>query len=303
MEEMLTSVFRRMEPEDFRVLTAVELGMVSHEYTPIEDVIRYSSLPEEEVAYRLGRLNGFKLLRVISKPFRGYALNYYGYDFLALNVLVKAGKLEALGKPLGIGKEADVWDGLAPGGVRVVVKFHRVGRISFRQTRRARRYIADRRHVSWLYQSRIAAEREYEALKILDKINAKSPKPIAQNRHVLIMEYFNGIELAEVAYIDEPKLVLKDILDELRKIYLEAGIIHGDLSEYNVVIKEDGDFLLIDWPQFMRRDESGCEFYLRRDLRNIVKFFVRRFGLRINGLHGILSYVIGASDSVKFNRG
>jgi len=297
MEEMVLNVFRKMEPEDFRVLTAIELGMVSHEYTPFEDVLRYSSLPEEEVRYRISRLNGFKLLRSISRPFEGYALNYYSYDFLALNALVKAGKLEALGKPVGIGKEADVFDGLAPDGKKVIVKFHRVGRVSFRQTRRIRRYVADRRHISWLYQSRIAAEREYEALKTLVKARAKTPRPIAQNRHVVVMSYFSGVELIDVAYIDEPKLLLKDIIDEVRRIYLEAGLIHGDLSEYNIVVKEDGDFLIIDWPQFVKRGEPGFEFYLRRDLRNLLNFFRKKFGLKMS-LDDVVSYVTGASEGL-----
>lgn len=298
MEEMVLNVFRKMEPQDFRVLTAIELGMVSHEYVPFEDVLKYSSLPEEEVRYRIDRLNGFKLLRSISKPFEGYSLNYYSYDFLALNALVKAGSLEALGKPVGIGKEADVFEGLTPNGEKVIVKFHRVGRISFRQTRRARRYIADRRHISWLYQSRIAAEREYEALKTLDKICAKTPRPVAQNRHVVVMSYFSGVELVETVYIDEPRLLLKDIMDELRRIYLMAGLIHGDLSEYNIVVKENGDFLIIDWPQFVRRGEPEFEFYLRRDLRNLLAFFQRKFGLKIS-LSNAIDYVTGGVEHLE----
>jgi len=295
MDEFLTGVFRKLEPEDFRVLTAVELGMVSHAYTPIEDIVRYSSLPREEVLYRIRRLNGFKLIRGIVSPFKGYVLNYYGYDFLALNALVKAGKLEALGKPVGIGKEADVFEGLTPSGEKVIVKFHRVGRVSFRKTRRVRRYIADRTHISWLYQSRKAAEKEFEALEILDRINAKAPKPIAQNRHVVVMSFFSGVELVNVKVVDEPLPLFKDIVDEVKRVYFEAGLIHGDLSEYNIIIKEDGDFMLIDWPQFMKRSDPESEKYLKRDLEKIVSFFNKRFKLKLN-LSQVLNYVLGLAD-------
>jgi len=295
MDEFLTGVFRKLEPEDFRVLTAVELGMVSHAYTPIEDIVRYSSLPREEVLYRIRRLNGFKLIRGIVSPFKGYVLNYYGYDFLALNALVKAGKLEALGKPVGIGKEADVFEGLTPSGEKVIVKFHRVGRVSFRKTRRVRRYIADRTHISWLYQSRKAAEKEFEALEILDRINAKAPKPIAQNRHVVVMSFFSGVELVNVKVVDEPLPLFKDIVDEVKRVYFEAGLIHGDLSEYNIIIKEDGDFMLIDWPQFMKRSDPESEKYLKRDLEKIVSFFNKRFKLKLNP-NQVLNYVLGLAD-------
>jgi len=296
MDEFLTSVFRRLEPEDFRVLTAVELGMVSHAYTPIEDIIKYSSLPREEVLYRVKRLNGFRLIRGIVSPFKGYVLNYYGYDFLALNALVKAGKLEALGKPVGIGKEADVFEGLTPNGERVIVKFHRVGRVSFRQTRRVRRYIADRRHISWLYQSRKAAEKEYEALETLNCINAKAPKPIAQNRHAVVMGFFHGVELVNVKFIDEPLPLFKDIVEEVKRIYFEAGLIHGDLSEYNIIVKEDGDFMLIDWPQFIRKSDPESERYLERDVEKIVGFFNKRFNLKLNA-NRVLKFILGLTNS------
>ncbi|MBS7617790.1 serine/threonine protein kinase [Candidatus Bathyarchaeota archaeon] len=295
MDEFLTGVFRRLEPEDFRVLTAVELGMVSHAYTPIEDVVKYSSLPREEVLYRVKRLNGFRLIRGIVSPFEGYVLNYYGYDFLALNALVKAGKLEALGKSVGIGKEADVFEGLTSTGEKVIVKFHRVGRVSFRQTRRVRRYIADRRHISWLYQSRKAAEKEFEALEILNRVNAKAPKPLAQNRHVVVMGFFSGVELVNVKSVDEPLPLFRDIVDEVKQVYFEAGLIHGDLSEYNIIIKEDGDFMLIDWPQFIRRIDPESEHYLKRDLEKVTGFFNKRFNLKLN-TDRVLNYVLGSAD-------
>ncbi|RLI25579.1 serine/threonine protein kinase, partial [Candidatus Bathyarchaeota archaeon] len=84
-------------------------------------------------------------------------------------------------------------------------------------------------------------------------------------------------------------------IDEVRRIYLEAGLIHGDLSEYNIVVKEDGDFLIIDWPQFVKRGEPGFEFYLRRDLRNLLNFFRKKFGLKIS-LDDVINYVTGASE-------
>jgi hypothetical protein len=52
---------------------------------------------------------------------------------IAATLLLKkeANILEAFGKSLGIGKEADVYDALTPRNERVAVKFHRLGRISF----------------------------------------------------------------------------------------------------------------------------------------------------------------------------
>jgi len=74
--------------------------------------------------------------------------------------------LEAFGKPLGVGKEADVYDALTPTGQRVAVKFHRLGRTSFKQTKRKRGYVINAYSPDYHHRSQIAAKKEYEALKI-----------------------------------------------------------------------------------------------------------------------------------------
>jgi len=56
-------------------------------------------------------------------------------------------------------------------------------------------------------------------------------------------------------------------------------VIHADLSEYNVVLKSDGHVLIIDWPQFVRVDHPNADVLLRRDVRNILRFFLRRYGV------------------------
>ncbi|MEM2673479.1 MAG: serine/threonine protein kinase, partial [Candidatus Bathyarchaeia archaeon] len=149
-------VFRQLEPEDIKILTTIEVDLSRHRFVPERDILRISGLDEKEVKYRLEKLNSLGLIYRWIGPYVGYILNTAGYDCLALNALVKTGVLESLGKPLGVGKESDVYDALTQRGERVAVKFHRLGRISFRQTRRLRGYLLDRRHASWLYQSRLA---------------------------------------------------------------------------------------------------------------------------------------------------
>jgi len=290
--DIAVKVFLELEPEDFRVLLAIELDMSRHRYVPENDVPSLAGLPGREVAYRLNRLDGFGLIRRWVGPYVGYALNTAGYDCLAMNALVKANILEAFGKPLGVGKESDVYDALTPDGERVAVKFHRLGRTSFRQTRRLRGYIADRRHVSWLYQSRLAAEKEFEALKLVYPCGVAVPKPISQNRHVVVMGMIEGAELYRTPEIPQPQKVLDEILVNVKKTYRKAGVIHADLSEFNVILKPDWHILLIDWPQYVKTDHPNAEMLLKRDLRNILRVFWRRFKIR-RSLEETLSYVKG----------
>ena len=278
--DIAVKTLSHLEPEDFRVLMIIELDMSRHRYVPENDILRLSGFSRKQIKYRLDRLSKFGLVYRWVGSYIGYALSTAGYDCLAMNALVKADVIEAFGKPLGVGKESDVFDALTPNGRRVAVKFHRLGRISFRQTRRLRGYIADRRHISWLYQSRLAAEREFEALKMVYPEGVSVPEPIGHNRHVVVMGFIEGAELYRVPEVPNPDEVLDEILENVRIAYKKAGVIHADLSEFNVVLNPDFHILIIDWPQFVTVDHPNAEALLKRDVKNILTFFKKRFNVK-----------------------
>ncbi|MEM3381579.1 MAG: RIO1 family regulatory kinase/ATPase [Candidatus Bathyarchaeia archaeon] len=284
---------RNLEVQDFRILSAIELLMRNHEYAPIEHIIKFTGLKEDDVIHRIGEMS--KEHFILKSPKRiaydGYALTYFGYDALALRSLVKSGALNALGQPLGVGKESDIYEGLDSRGRRCAVKFHRLGRTSFRQTRRKRGYVADRLHITWFYQSRLAAEREYVALKRLYEAGVKVPKPLCHNRHVLVMSLIMGTELRYVD-LENPKPILKEILRNIRRSYLRANLIHADLSEFNILVKSDGEILIIDWPQCIDVRHPNAHEYLRRDIMNIIECFKRKVGVNPD-LNRTIEYVIG----------
>ena len=289
--EVAVRVFRTLENEDFRVLRVIETGMSKHEFVPKEEIAKFTKFDlVRDTDFRLSRLNKLGLIYRMRGAYVGYTLNYAGYDCLAINALVKAGVLEAFGKSLGVGKEADVYDALNPKGERIVVKFHRLGRISFRQTRKKRGYTTE--HSSWLFQSRLAAEKEFQALRLLFPYKVAVPAPISQNRHVVAMGMIEGSELAEWKQIRKPEKVLKEILRNVRKVYLKAGVIHADLSEYNVILKPDMHILIIDWPQYVTKDHPNAKELLTRDVKNILHYFKRKHMLKVK-LNEALSYVTG----------
>ena len=278
--EMAVRVFMKLESEDFRVLHIIEAAMSKREFVPTEQVQKYSKLPMERVQFTLGKLNKLGLIYQVKGAYVGHTLNYAGYDCLAINTLVKAGIIESFGQALGVGKEADVYDALSPSGERIAVKFHRLGRTSFRQTRRKRGYI--REHSTWLFQSHLAAEREFQALELVYKMGVSVPKPISQNRHVVAMGMIEGGELSKYKEIDRPSKILKEVLRNVRKAYLKAHVIHADLSEYNIILKPDGHVLIIDWPQYAMTDHPNADKLLERDLKNVLGFFRRRFNVKLS---------------------
>jgi len=272
------AALKKLSSEDFRVLNAVERGMAKFLYVPLEELTKLSDLSQDEVAIALKKIHSLGLVQRKKGSYVGYILTARGYDCLALNTLVKRGVLESISaSPVGRGKESDVYKGITPAGRLVAVKFHRVGRTSFRQTRRLRVYVGDRHHISWLYQSRLAAESEFNALKILFAASVSVPEPVDWNRHVVVCEYLEGVELSETPPLRDAAAFRDLLVEEVGKAY-SAGVVHGDLSEYNVLVVEDAP-VLFDLPQWVSSSHPSALFYLKRDLLNILKFFKRKYSL------------------------
>lgn len=288
-------VFRELEKEDFRVLHIIEAAMAKHEFVPTEQIQKFAKLPMERIEFTLGKLHKLNLIYRTRGAYTGYTLNYAGYDCLAINNLVKEGVISSFGQSLGVGKEADVYDALSPDEKRIAIKFHRLGRISFRQTRRTRGY--SREHASWLFLSHIAAEKEYEAMKLAYANGVSVPEPISHNRHIVAMGMIEGAQLVKYKDIGKTETVLKEILRNVKKAYLKAHIIHADLSEYNIILQPDGHILIIDWPQAVKTEHANAVELLERDLKNILVYFNRKFSIEL-AMKEAYKYVTGEARSL-----
>ncbi len=289
-------IYKQLTARDFKVLRAIERGMKRYEYVPLELIEKYSGLPEEHVELVLSKLHRLKLIkrRMIS-GYKSFRLTYLGLDMIALKTLVDRNVLLALGDRIGVGKESEIFIGVAPGNYRVVVKFLRIGRTSFRQTKRTRSW-AENPAVDWYSQSRIAAEREFKALRELYQLKALVPAPLAYSRHVVVVEYIEGIELYRKPPLSDPGKVYWMIMDTIKTAYNKVGIVHGDLSEYNILISRGGEKpYIIDWPQYIYRDHPMADEYLRRDVEYITRFFKKNYRIDIR-LDKALEYIRGEDE-------
>ena len=306
--DLAVQVFRQLVSEDFRVLNIIEVAMNKREFVPREQIQKYANVPMDRIDFILNKLNKLGLTCHNRGAYVGYALNYVGYDCLAINAFVKAGVISSFGQTIGVGKEADVYTALTPEGEKnsldgvdegktVAVKFHRLGRISFRQTRRKRGYIKE--HSAWLFQSHLAAEKEFQALQLVYKNGVSVPKPLCHNRHGIVMGIIEGGELSKWRKIRHPERVLKEVLRNIRKAYLKAHVIHGDLSEYNVILKPDMHILIIDWPQSVSYSHLNASELLQRDIQNMLTFFNRRFNVEAD-FQLAYDYITGKTRNVLF---
>ena len=102
------------------------------------------------------------------------------------------------------------------------------------------------------------------------------PEPICSLENVLVMEIIeeNGSiapQLSETE-VKDPALFFEDVKEMMRKLYKETNLVHADLSQYNILVRDDKP-VFIDMGQSVLKDHPKAGEFLRRDVKNIVKYF------------------------------
>jgi len=279
----LRGIYEKLSGEHLAVLRAVESKLRSYEYVPADVIAAIVKLPPKKLDEILADLVSMKLLRRRLGYEVGYKLLPRGLDVLALDSLIKRGVVAAIGEKVSVGKESDIYEAFGPSQERLAIKFYRVGRTSFKRTKKLRPYVLERDTKDWLEESKLSAEREFKALRELSAYTEHVPKPVAYSRHAVVTLFVDGVELYKVKELEDPGKVLNGILEVVKVAYSKVGIVHGDLSEYNVLVAYPGEeAFVIDWPQYIYRDQPQALEALRRDVAYVAKYFAKRFGLEID---------------------
>ncbi|KAG8840605.1 hypothetical protein FRB91_005892 [Serendipita sp. 411] len=234
-----------------------------------------------------------KGLWLIGRPDDGYRLTYGGYDYLAIRTMSKRDTVAAIGNQIGVGKESDIYVVSNSEGEQMVLKLHRLGRISFRAIKNKRDYLGKRKSATWMYMSRLAAQKEWAFMKVTVETGKKGhsrsfcqvlhehgfpvPKPIDQARHCILMELIDAYPLRQISEHPSPGTLYSSLMDLIVR-FAHSGLIHGDFNEFNILIKrETGEPIVIDFPQMVSTRHPNAEWYFNRDVECIRTFFRRRF--------------------------
>ena len=157
---------RYLNRDDFRVLTAVEMGMRNHDLVPTELIGAIAQLKHGGSHKVIGNLLRNKLVYHERRDYDGYRLTYAGYDYLALKSMLQRGTIAGVGRQIGVGKESDIFLVINEEGETLALKLQRLGRTSFRSIKKNRDYLQGRRSPSWLYMSRLGALREFAFMQV-----------------------------------------------------------------------------------------------------------------------------------------
>jgi len=252
------TVMRTMNRQDFKVLEAVETGMRNHELVPSPLISSIASLRHGGTHKILSSLLRDKLLsHDRSCGYDGYRLTNSGYDILALHTLKTRGIVAALGDKIGTGKESDVYLAANSEGKQVVLKFHRLGRTSFRDVKKKRDYFMvnavskNKKHGtvfktqpnSWLFLSRMSALKEFAFMKALNGADYPTPTPIAHDRHIVAMGLVRGVPLYQLHSNRVSPAQAESIFEQTIHIasrLVRQGLVHCDLNEFNCMVDLSG---------------------------------------------------------------
>lgn len=163
--------------------------------------------------------------------------------------------IAAIGDRIGTGKESDIYLAVRPNGDQIVLKFHRLGRTSFRNVKKTRDYFVYHQKGrnagapkmnqgnSWLFLSRKSALKEFAFMKALYSVDYPTPEPIAHNRHIVAMTLIRGVPLYQVVRTKFSAEQASSIFHQASDLALRLakhGLVHCDLNEFNLIVDVSG---------------------------------------------------------------
>ncbi len=281
--------FKRMSKLKWRVLDGIFKNMWDYKFVPAEIIARTAQINPDKIEPVLKALKDENLVENKYTEYLGSAFTYLGLSLYSLWRLVRSDKVSMLGKKMGEGKESIIYNCYSERYGECVLKFHKVGYPSFKRVKEKRDY--GTLHFTVLMVR--SAKNEFRALKKLHG-NVSVPRPYDWEGNAVLMELIDAKELYKVR-LENPEEVLDMIIDDVREMY-SLGVIHGDLSQYNILVNPEGIWY-IDFPQYIDMDEVETdeerrmtEEILRRDVENILNYFRKTYGIR-RDMEEVLAYI------------
>jgi len=196
--------------------------------------------------------------------------------------LISKRAIDGLDAPLSIGKESNVFTALK-GSEKVIVKIYRLSTCDFKRMydylKSDPRYNVkqSRRQIIFAW-----AKREYRNLLLARQADIAVPVPHEIRYNMLVMEcVFSGDNIAQKIVHEPPKNAqefFNELIEELKKMR-KAGLVHGDLSPFNI-LNADQHPVIIDWSAATTKENPNYDEYWQRDIKNICTYF-KKIGVKV----------------------
>jgi len=217
-------------------------------------------------------------------------MNHHEAEF---SQYLERGIVDEVGGMIATGKEASVWFAVSHGRRLAIKLYKNSSHRSFKnrsdyfmQTiaphRREARAIKNGTYFGRRLEECLWHSREVRMLRLLRSAGADVPEVLAVGERSFVMEYYETDGKAAPRLSDlRSKLLYRDrILERIlwnMKVFLENGVVHADLSPYNILHPSPERIVIIDFPQAVELKMSDRTIeLLKRDIHNVAAFFRRR---------------------------
>lgn len=193
--------------------------------------------------------------------------------------ILNTGKLKEITGVVKAGKESRVYHGLDPEGLEVAVKIYLTTSAIFRQGR-LKYFQGDPRFKSIPHDTASLVDqwalKEFWNLKLAEQAGVAVPSPLYHEKNVVLLSFIgkDGVPapLLREVRLETPRGWYKKIVEMLKTLHDKAKLVHGDLSEYNIMIP-NGYPVFIDFGQAVQTEHPEAATFLERDVQNLNHYF------------------------------
>jgi len=193
--------------------------------------------------------------------------------------ILNTGRLKEITGVVKSGKESRVYHGLDEEGAEVAVKIFLTTSAIFRQGR-LKYFAGDPRFKSVPHDTLSLVDqwalKEFWNLKLAEEAGVDVPSPLYHEKNVVLLSFIgkDGVSapLLREVDLDKPRLWYKKIVEMLKILHDKAKLVHGDVSEYNIMIP-DGYPVLIDFGQAVQTEHPQANMFLERVIQNVNNYF------------------------------
>jgi len=139
------------------------------------------------------------------------------------------------------------------------------------------------------------ALKEFKNLQLAKQVGIRVPHPVKVDGNVLLMEFIGKkgepAPLLRETPLDHPARVYDKIAEAVRTLYRDAHLVHGDLSEYNIMIVKTQP-IIFDFAQAVITEHPMAQKFLERDLIRMNWYF-SKIGVTVPPIDRLTKWVTG----------
>ncbi|KAM7483452.1 hypothetical protein LguiB_008035 [Lonicera macranthoides] len=219
---------------------------------------------------------------------------------MVLFKMLNRGEFSDINGCISTGKEANVYHATKSGGQELAIKVYKTSVLVFKDRDRYVQGDYRFRHGYCRHNPRKMvrtwAEKERRNLMRLKAAGIPCPETHILRHHVLVMDFIGKAgwaapRLKDAALsLDKLRECYREMVMIMRVLYQKCKLVHGDLSEYNILYYE-GQLYIIDVSQSVDLDHPHALDFLREDSVHVSDFF-RKHGVGVMTIRELFDFIV-----------